>query len=97
MKINYFLVTLGLLIMFGPLVLEMLLPDRMYGAYLMITFVPGLIILAIGLIRSHKDKSNKRFLQPKNNLLGSDINPGVALLVLLFSIFSIGFLIDFLN
>jgi hypothetical protein len=97
MKLNYFLVTLGLSIMFGPLVFEMLLPDHMYGAYLMITFTPGLIILAIGLIRSHKDKNNVRFLQPKNKLLGSDINPGVAILVLLFLSFSVGFLIDFLN
>lgn len=83
--------------MFGPLIIQLLYPESMSGFYLMFTFIPGFIVLAIGLMKSHKDKNNKEYLKPKNKILATSINPGIAIIVLLFLIFTVGLIVQFFN
>lgn len=94
---NYIIISVGLLIAFGPLLLQLIFPDSMYGAYLMITFLPGMLILAIGLVRSHKSKNNKIFLQPKSKFLGKNINPGLALLFIIAGILMVNLVSNFFH
>lgn len=94
-RVGIFLIVFGFVLVFAPLGVMWLGGNDLYTAYIMVTGPAGICFVALGLLLSHrKENDNKLYLQPKNKILGTHINPGVAIILFIVLAPVIGMIIE---